>query len=188
MRTPSRPLSRVAIGVVTAGIVGVTLVVSGVFDSSHAAPSGGGTGVSSTMLARQQTLDAAADAITPVLKADPNYTGVFVDANAGRLIAYGTARFDSTVWTRALGAVPDGTTLEYGKALLNDRQVADLTAYVTTRSGQGLQFRSAGLQRLDGPFQVTTPPGHPLPAADIAYLSKYGAGTFVTSVENGGAD
>jgi len=166
-------------------IAAVTIVNSGAFASGH--PLGPVAPPAATVLARQENLDAAADAITVVLKADPNYTGVSVDAPRNRLIAYGTAQFDPSRWTTALGAVPNGATLNYAPSRLTDKHGAELTAYVTQRADHGLQATSWGLQRLDGPFDIGLAKGAALSAGDQKYFATYGPGAVVTHVDDGGS-
>ena len=161
----------------------VTIVNSGAFASGH--PLGPVAPPAATVLARQESLDAAADAITAVLKADPNYTGLSVDAPRNRLIAYGTAQFDPSLWTTALGAMPNGATLNYARSILTDRHVAELTAYVTQRANHGLRAKSWGLQRLDGPFDIGLTKGAALSADDQKYFATYGPGAVVTHVDDG---
>jgi hypothetical protein len=135
-------------------------------------------GVPAWVWDEQAVLDAAADRIDPVLKADPNYTGVFVDARDRRLVGYATKPFGAALWAHARALMPAGTTLDYGRAMLSDRDVQDLTRYTSQRQRAGLQAAVWGLSSLDGPFEVSLQPGHALPASDEAYLHRHGKDTL----------
>src|SRR5262249_25878040 len=129
--------------------------------------------------ADQVALDAAADAIDSVLKADPAYSGLFVDARGHRLVAYGTAAFAPTRWSGALALMPAGESLAFAQAQLSAAQVSVLSTYVSSRVKAGLAATRWGLESMGGPFQVSMQPGSALPAADATHLRRFGSRSLV---------
>jgi len=142
--------------------------------------------------ARQEALDAAADAIENLFKTSETYTSISVDAAGNSLTLYATQKPADDLWNKARSQLPAAATLTFSESALSRTQGQVLTDYFNKRSEQGLPLARFGLDVASGgkyevAFKAGATPRPVLSEADKQALNQFGTGKFEVTYTTAGA-